>query len=419
MHTLSLFKESLRLAIHALRSHPLRTLLSCFGIIIGIFCIIGIFTFIDSLNQEFTKSLSSITKQNLMYVTKFEWKLTRNYPWWKYFRRPNISYSEYGYLSEYADMTKALAIVAGPTGALFKQGTTSTEAQLTGTSHTYQDIYELDITQGRYFLPIESESGRSVAIIGHEVASNLEILDHPIGKEITLHLSSIRKKFTVIGVLKKEGSGLMQVSKDNDVYIPYKSLARLKKIGGRRGMNTMILAESYKTDKKGYAESQIRMLLRQYRRLRPLEEDNFAINKSEIFYQFIETLTQALTLIGALIASFSITIGGFNIANIMFISVKERTFQIGLQKALGAYRSFILMQFLLEAVFLTMIGGVIGLILVYVCTLIPLEQISLALSLTNIGWGVGICIMAGLLSGGLPAYQAANMDPIQALRSGN
>ena len=418
MTRFSWFKEGFHLAFHALRAHPLRTLLSCFGIVIGIFCIIGIFTFIDSLNREFTKSLSSVAKQHLLYVTKWEWKFTKNYPWWKYFRRPNVSYNEYEYLSEYGQDTKALAMTAGPLGVLLKHLSSTTTGSLTGVSYTYRDIYELDIEKGRYFLPIETQNGRDVAIIGYEMASELGILEQPIGKKITLHLSSSRKIFTVIGVLRKEGNGLMSVSKDNNIYIPYKSLAQLKKIGGRRGIQTMILAQHYEEDTEGYAESEMRMLLRQHRRLKPLEEDNFAINKSEVLYQFVENLTQTLTLIGALIASFSITIGGFNIANIMFISVKERTFQIGLQKALGAYKSFIMLQFLLEAVFLTLVGGIIGMILVYACTFISIEEFSFVLSAKNITWGVGICVAAGLLAGGVPAYQAAHMNPIRALRSG-
>ena len=416
MNLFTLLRESLLFAFSALRANPSRTLLSVFGIIMGIFCIIGIFTFVDALKREFMRTLSTFANPQRIIVEKFNWHFgDGQYPWWNYFRRPQPSYIEYQYLAEHVTHARALAVQLGPINTTTNYKGSSTQVEFAGVTHSYNELENLKIARGRFFSDFESENGRDVAVIGYQVAEDLMITNNPVGRMIKFR----GRNYQVVGLMKKEGKSIFGATNDDFVYVPYKSASKVINTAGRPWwIQARILVDGYPEDEKvSNLEGELRMLMRGRRSLRPTDDDNFALNKALLAYEFVERIIALLATVGAIIGSFSIVVGGFNIANIMFISVQERTAQIGLQKALGAPRIFILLQFLSEAIALTIIGGGIGIFFVYLLTLSKMGGFDLSLTGFNVGLGLAICIITGMLAGLMPAYRATKLDPIEALRS--
>ena len=416
MNYFIILRESLQFAAQTVKANPIRTLLSSFGLIIGVVCIVGIFTFIDAFKNEVTRTFSEMlggTEQKLR-IDKWPWEGNRNYPWWKYIRRPHPDFKDFSYLKNKSDYAHAIAIFSAARGRVVRYQSNRTIASFVwGVSHAYQEINPLSIEKGRFFGEIEMQ--QDYIIIGSDIAKNLALPPQPVGKRLNL----FGRKFTIIGVLKRSGEGFAGISSPDEViYMPYKAFRRAYNSGGRRGSYTSIVLKGRDDDVGLHMlESEVRTLLRIKRNIKPGEEDNFAINKLERLNAQIASFTAILNIIGLVIASFSILIGAFNIANIMFVSVKERTFQIGLQKSVGATKSFIITQFILEAIFLTFIGGAIGIGIVYALTFISIGNMVFVLSAKNILVGVLVCTITGLIAGTAPAYQAARLDPIKALRS--
>ena len=285
-----------------------------------------------------------------------------------------------------------------------------------GVSNSYKDVYEVAIEEGRYFTAQESIGGRSVAIIGHRIAEDLFAELNPIGK--TLKIKGI--SYYVIGKLKEEGEGFLEMeSKDDLIITPYHSLTKLYYIGkGKGGLEPDITLKGYDSD-LGLIEleSEIKGLMRSKRGLKPREEENFAINHPDAIAEFIGATFDIIGIAGWVIGSFSILVGGFGIANIMFVSVRERTNIIGIQKSLVAKNYFILFQFLFESVFLSLIGGALGIFLVYLLSFANLGTLELRLSLNNVFLGLGVSVVIGIVSGIIPAALAARMDPVMAIRT--
>ena len=413
MYVSFLVRESVGFALDALRARPVRFLLSGFGVTIGVFCILSVWTIVDTIRSELSYTLNTFSNPYRLYVEKFPWKIQRpgSYSWWKYVKRPYASYEEYIYLNKLLHGAKGVAILTQALSTLSKYGSSTATSHLCGVSYAFGAMDQLIIDKGRYFSYIESEEGTDVAVIGHEIAEELGIMDSPVGKKIKLR----GRWYTVIGVLEEEGEALFKSNKDQTIYVPFRSMLKVARIRGRRALGTQIIVDGWSGGSElDRLEGEIRRIIRGCRTLRPTEEDTFAVNRAEMLYDFVELVLGMLKLVGSVIASFSIIVGGFNIANVMFISVQERTFQIGLQKALGARRAFILWQFLCEALLLTVIGGIVGIGLVYLAT-IPLS-IDVTLNVDNILWSVVICLAVGLLAGLFPAYRAARMRPIDALK---
>ena len=362
------------------------------------------------------QSLNSFISPRQVIIEKWPWRFSDEpYQWWKYLKRPHVSYAEYQYLSDNLVHAKNISLTVGAINVLTKHKKSSVPAQLMGVSHSFNDTKNLSIVEGRYFSLLEAKSATDIAIIGHTIAKELGILDNPIGKYVLFR----KRKYNVVGVIKREGNTLIGSTSDDDIYIPYKSFQKIVHMRRRQWwVSTRLVIDGLEEDKhQQELEGEVRMLMRAYRSLRPIEEDNFAVNRSEMAYDFMSNLISILTVVGAVIGSFAVVVGAFNIANIMFISVQERTFQIGLQKALGAKRAFILMQFLLESVFLTLVGGVVGILLVYVVSFIPMGVMELKLTFKNVAVGVTICVITGVLAGIIPAYRASRLDSIEALRA--
>ena len=414
MKILHLIFESFRFAWQALRANLLRTLLSLLGVTVGIFSIIGVLTMVDSLEANIKNSLSSIG-ENTVYVDKFPWVFGEDgndYPWWKYFTRPRPKYSEYEYLRQRVKNTDAVTIMDWSL-ANAKYQNSSYDALVQGVTYDFNKITDVPIVQGRYFIEQETNSGHSVAILGGDVNQTLFPNNDGIGKSIKVK----GQKFIVIGATEIKGKQLVDVggNPDDKVYIPFLKHKRMFSSGNLYGM---IQLQALKKEGGMEAlEGEITGLMRSKRGLRPMEDDNFALNKPDAAANALSSVFGALRIGGYIIGAFALLIGGFGIANIMFVSVKERTNIIGIQKSLGAKNYFILFQFLFESVSLCVIGGGIGLLLVYLTTFVSLGSLDLILTSSNMVMGIVIASFIGILSGIIPASQAAAMNPVIAIRS--
>jgi putative ABC transport system permease protein len=402
--------ESLIFAYQALRSNILRTTLSLLGVSVGIFAIVAVFTAVDSLNKNIRSEIDSFAGTGVLYVGKWPWEMQSNYPWWKYLNRPEMKYAEFQFLKDNLQSAKAIAIIDNGRSASATNGSSSMDVNMTGASYDYNQITSVPVQFGRYFLPIESENALNVVIIGAKVSENLQAA---VGDQIKLN----GIKFQVIGVIEKKGSDMLSFggTPDEKVFIPYSTFSAVF----QKDQPAPDIAIKALDDDIGQEnlEGEVTGLMRSLRSIKPKQESNFSVNRLDGLNQFFDGIFAALNVSGALIAGFSLLVGGFGIANIMFVSVKERTNIIGIQKSLGAKNYFILFQFLFEAVFLSLIGGIVGIGLVVLLTLIPQDALPLVLTMKNIVTGLFISSFIGILSGIIPAWVAAKMDPVIAIRS--
>jgi putative ABC transport system permease protein len=406
--------ESFRFAIAALKTSLTRTILSLLGVTIGIFAIIAVFTLVDSLENNI-KSSFSFLGTNVMRVDRFPYANgPQDYPWWKYFRRPPGTVAEYEFLQQRLTSAEAVTIAASANTTV-KAGSNAYQGMaLTGAVYSYQDVYELSIEEGRYFTPSEINASRNLAIIGREIANTLYPQQEALGKPIKIR----GMKFTVIGIFEEEGEGLFGGgSKDEACLIPYGAFTKMY-YTGRNGLEPVIAVKGMEEDIGLVAlENEMTGLLRAKRGLKPRDENNFALNKTEFIQNAIGSVFDVISIAGWVIGGFSILVGGFGIANIMFVSVRERTNIIGIQKSLGAKNYFILFQFLFESICFSLIGGITGIIIVYFLTFIQLGTLEIVLSISNIVLGLGVSTIIGVVSGIVPATLAARMDPVEAIRT--
>lgn len=419
MLTLRLILESLGFAWKALKSNILRTVLSLLGVTIGIFSIIAVLTLVDSLEKNIRDSLNFLGS-NVIYVDKWPFTGGNSRDWWKdYIKRPNPSYNEYRFLKANLKNGQTVAIYAMTGEVTVKSNNNGiNKIRLAGASIDYDKVFEVNVDQGRYLTNDEIEGGRNIVVLGYEVARALfPKTDNPVGGYVKIK----NLRFNIVGVIKREGESFIgNTSNDYSCIIPYDSYRKLFQTGsGRWNENGSHIGLKGFDNDIGLVEleSEVRGAVRVKRGLKPSQKDNFELNRPEAIGKAISGVFDVLGTAGWIIGGFSMLVGGFGIANIMFVSVKERTSIIGLQKSLGAKNYFILFQFLFESIFLSLIGGLAGLFLVWLLTLIPFGSLQVVLSVKNIVLGLGVSSVIGLVAGIVPAAMAARLDPVIAIRA--
>lgn len=416
MQILRLVWESLIMAVQAVTTNRLRASLSLLGITIGIFAIIAVYTVVDSLEINIRESVNSLGS-DVIYIEKWPWTAEegQEYPWWKYMNRPLASYDEYEFIQAKSKSTEHSCFLSAVGRRIEYKNNNIDRADIFGVSNGFQDIRSFELNRGRYFNHIEAKTGRNVVVLGSKIASELFEGADPIGKSIQL----MGRKVLVVGVLEKEGKGTFDAFILDEVAILplqyYMSFVDIR----REWANPQIWVQAKKSVSVEELTFEIRQILRGYRRLKPSEEDSFALNQTSLINNQLDQLFAVLKIAGTLIGLFSIIVGGFGIANIMFVSVKERTHIIGVQKALGAKKYFILLQFLFESLMLSLAGGIIGLLIVFLGAAAISLSSDFAISLTaqNISVGIVISSVIGLVSGIFPAWQGARMNPVVAINS--
>ena len=414
---LRLILESLFFSFNAIIANPIRTLLSLLGVTIGIFTIIAVLSLVDSLEDSIQDSLDFLGTDNLR-VEKWPWEFDNpGYEWWKFWKRPHPTYKEYAFLKENLKNAEAVEILVAREGLTIKYlNNSSSEVNLTGIVYESKEINDYKILSGRYYTENEIILGSNYVIIGYKIMEDLfKNSDYAIGKDIKIK----GVKFRVIGVFEEEGESFVGGdSFDRQMTVPFNSFKKIYRVG-KKGSNAALIVKGNSELDPGLEnlEYELRGVLRARRGLKPTEDENFAINRPEYLTGFVSAIFGTISIAGWVIGSFSIFVGGFGIANIMFVSVKERVPIIGLQKSLGAKNYFILMQFLFESSFLSIIGGVIGLIFVFLITFIDLGSFDLRISLTNVILGISISTIIGVCAGLIPAVFASRLDPVEAIRS--
>lgn len=416
MKFISFFREGINFAVDALTSYKSRTILTILGVAIGVFVITGIRTMINSMEHSITKNLETLGNTTI-FVHNWPWKDVGD-DFYKYWGRPKVSYQDYQKVSDnlkYIDGSYYQVTFGGQT--IKREGKSISPVSVFGVTSDYETIVEWTLVDGRPISQAEFFRAGQVCILGYNLYKGLFEGKNALGETIRIR----GKRLTVVGVAEKQGS-LFGPSVDDGIFVPYKTAAVMYNLNNR-GVDKVMAVKASSVKRIDYVESELIGIMRSSRGLRPTAEDNFSINKQEMLMNQINGLFGTLRGVGLVISTFAVLVGLVSIGLIMFISVRERTRQIGIQKSLGASKSFILYQFLSEAVIICLLGGVLGLLMVYglmefVDYLVQKNELPLDIQLTRneITFGSVISLVMGLLAGIIPAYVASSVDPVIALR---
>ncbi len=412
--------DNIRFSLQEMKVNKTRTILSLLGVTIGIFCIIMVRTLVDSLSYNISNSLSSFGS-DVVYVSRFAWVPEDNsgeYPFWKYLARPAATYNEYKILQEELEGIQSIALFYnGGAGDISYRGQSAEGISVYGVTQDFGNIQNIDLQQGRFLSSSEAENISPLTVIGSEVYATLGKNPAMLDQYLQVDNRSVR----IIGVMKKKGDNMAGFDFDNAILLPYKLTNAMYNFEGTAINSTadpllMIKAKSQKMLPE--VEDNTTAILRRLRQLKPKEENTFSFNRLSTLQKAVDSIFSVINFGGALIGGFALLIGLFGIANIMFVSVKERTPIIGLQKALGAKKVDILIEFLSESILLCLIGGMLGLLLIYIVSLViqSRSDFNIFLSAQNINIGMLISLAVGFLAGIIPANSAANMKPVDAIR---
>lgn len=411
---LKIIFESIRQAGHSLVSNKLRTFLSLIGITIGIFAIVAVRSAVDSLQANVMEGISELGS-DVVYVEKWPWTEANENNYWKFMRRPEVSFEDYEVISEKSKLSHLSAFVTVlSSGNISYRSSSVSGGFAMGTTYDYQQIQKLDIAKGRYFTRKESEEGMNRVLLGSTIAKELFPGVEPLGKQIKMK----GRKYTVIGVLKEEGESMFNfLNFDEVAWIPLNSARKFVNLRDKSFERSLVAKPHDGVDMDEF-KSELTGILRASRKLKPIEENNFSLMEMTSLNQSLEGFFSTLNLAGFLIGIFALVVGMFSVANIMFVSVKERTNQIGIKMAIGAKKFVILWEFLIEGIILCIIGGLMGLVFVYgVVTLVTqLTPFHMSLSFANVLYGIFWSIAIGLVAAIIPALQASRLDPVVAIR---
>lgn len=409
MNLLTELREGLGISWDAIRANKMRSILTTLGIVIGIVTVTLMGTAIEGLNRAFLKSISFIGA-DVFYVHRFNWMAHSHEEWTKMQKRREITMPQVEALTKQLSSARAIAPVADVRQPVKFEKRSSDGVMVIGTTDQFLITSGITIAQGRFMSAGESEGGRPVCIIGSEVATNLFPRASPLGKRVMIGPGS----FEVIGVIEKQGSFLGAISLDNQVIIPLPQFTVYFQYRPDYQIQVKVAELGELTE----AREELRGIMRRIRRLAPNEPDDFAINQQDQFVEVFHKVAGTIAAVGLFITGLSLFVGGIGIMNIMFVSVAERTREIGIRKAIGAKRRTILLQFLMESASICLIGGLIALAIAWPLTLVMQKFMPATLSLTIVGIALGVSLVTGVLSGFFPAWRAARMNPVEALRSG-
>jgi putative ABC transport system permease protein len=441
MNFLTELKEGLSISWGAIRANKMRSILTTLGIVIGVVTVTLMGTAITGLDRAFLKNISVIGA-DVLYVERFNWFANGQEEWLKMQKRRRITLGQARALREELEASES-AQAAGSGGgsqagnalmaqanALRDELTTaravapvanvsepvrfekrgSDSVRIIGTTDQYVFTSSIGVAQGRFMSATEANGGRPVCVIGSQVATNLFQREPPLGKRVKI----ADRPFEVIGVLESQGTFLGLISLDNQVIVP------LPQFTSAFWNNPDYQIQVKVRDLAQLEESkeEVRAKMRKIRRLAPGAEDDFGINQQDQFVQMFHRLGGTIAVIGMFITGLSLFVGGIGIMNIMFVSVAERTREIGIRKAIGAKRRTILIQFLIEAASICVLGGLLGLGIAWPLTLVVRLALPATMSLPIVGVAILVSLLTGVLSGFFPAWRAARMNPVDALRSG-
>lgn len=400
--------EGLRISLAALRANKMRSALATIGIVIGIVTVTLMNTAINGINEAFKQNIAALGS-DVLFVQRWPWMINSHEEWVKVSRRKEVTWQQYEAVAREMTLASAIAPAAGTDRPVKYKNRQSDRVGVIGSTEQSDQTMSLTVREGRYMTAAESEGGRPIAVLGYQVATNLFIGESPLGKRIKVGGQTLE----VVGVLEPKGTFLGEFSWDNRVVVPVRFFANTYRFRNDYEIHVKAISQ----DMLKEAEEELRGIMRRARRLRPGEADDFAINQQEMFLNTFNRVAGMIAIGGLFITSLSLFVGGIGIMNIMFVSVAERTREIGIRKAIGAKRRTILLQFLAEAAGICLLGGVIGL-LIATAAMFGLRQfIPATMSVQIVAIALGVATATGVISGFLPAWRAARMNPVDALRA--
>jgi len=411
---LKIILESSRQAYQSLVANKMRSFLSLLGICIGIFCIIGVLSAVDSLEDYVRMSFDRIGS-DVVYIQKFSWEDDPERNYWKWMKRPNPTYSDYEALKKRLKSASDIAYYIPIGSRTVKYRSSSVEgAGLIAGTQSVGNVLNLELSKGRYITPTEANTAKPKIVIGNTIAEELFGAIEPVGKKVKIRGIQME----VIGVIaKSEGLGIMNF--DDAMMISYEFGKKFVNVKSKYSNFSALAVKAAPNVPLEEVKAEAEGVLRAHRRLKPKEDNNFAANELSTFSKILDGVFGALNIAGLIIGGFSLIVGMFSVANIMFVSVKERTNLIGVKMALGAKRYMILLEFLIESIILCVIGGIVGMLLILgvLKTISHLANFDLYIDAGNTIIGLSVSIIVGIIAGVIPAMQAARMNPVDAIRA--